>query len=298
VPGVDLPVSYLTNNGVDPNVLFEVEGSPFEAAVGNRYYPLLPVYHSMDGECVTRFHYEWRERISILWSRLKGLQNKWVPIATPEGKGNYIFSVRFLWSGDIWLVREKSQLGQFAVRRMLNKCPFSPGEEKKRRISAPRSFTEVIMSGRNMVDETGVAEVIGIVFSETGFTVKGREEELGAFQTENEAIAAVADELRKRNEGKWHNGKDLDSYSGEPEYPPTLRCPDCECALLKPTGLKSWRDLRNKWQCPKCRKEYTVKDRMTHPIIELASAEFTRKAIAAGFTEAQAELLLSMDRNR
>jgi hypothetical protein len=157
------------------------------------------------------------------------------------------------------------------------------------------SYNRVTMAGRNMIDETGVAEVCVVTYSQDSYQASGEGFEVGGFATENEAIAAFAKHLREKNKGKFTGAEewaargpeepDATGYGGR--FAP-LMCPTCG---VPPTKLGT--DMRrDDFKCPKCGNRFErIKTGEMRYGLESVGHQWLLKAREAGFTEEQAEVI-------
>ncbi len=294
VPGLDLPVSYLSNSrGLDVEGAVAPIGNtgyhPPEVAGTNRYSPPVPFYRTFDGLCVIRWHATLRERFRYLWGdfsegavvphdgpiwdrahMLEGLTRKFFRMFygddeltqhvrhihfVTESKWGII---PFVFSGNLWQIASLKG-GGFNFGETTTACPVSVRKEKVSHDAAPRSWMRVWMAGKDQVPAGGLAEVAEICRYKGKYSIVGLEN-LGTYDTDDDAIRAFAAIVRQRNKGKWSSAHDAMSLSGG-EYP-VERCPECECQLLR----KSFRQPSDEWDtvalddlwCGKCSKFVAV----------------------------------------
>ncbi len=117
----------------------------------------------------------------------------------------------------------------------------------------------VIMTGRNMVGDGGVAEVAEVCRYQGKYSLVSHDD-MGTFDTDNAAIEAFGLFLSKKNKGKWSASRDAMSLSGG-EYP-VERCPECEGQLIRKSFLQpadGWNSVPpNDLWCGKCLKFVSV----------------------------------------
>jgi hypothetical protein len=291
MPGKDLPVSFLTNSQG-----FDVEGA--------FYYPPIPMYKKLSGDCVIRFHFEWRERLQLLKHR-KGAESKLrqdpalntaagFPIDNTMELSQLAKSEwpRFFLHGNIWQTLNYQQ-GRFVPFSLTAKCPL-PEKEKAPEFSKLQAY----MSANGMIGETGEAEAVIIERDGEQYKIHGYP---GAFRSLYSALSSLGDALRKKNKGKWSNGKD--GMTRGPEEPMAtgmftpLLCPACEVPLVrgvaggKPFDI-SW-SAPGTWYCRKCQSRYTYAGPgKVEPFDGMVAGKmWVSQALAAGFSEDQAELI-------
>lgn len=235
------------------------------------------------------------------WTRLKFPGAHWRPVEWKDGSwvggdvgdyGEHEIGVGPRIKGPfeplVKLYTESSQ--------MLSDLPFDWLQEVNEPEPPPDgSYVRVLMSGRDMVDETGVAEVCNVQYRDGQYRAVGSEMKLEGFSTQNEAIAAFAEHLREKNKGKF-GPKEYFCQRG-PEEPlangmfTSLMCPTCEVPVTK-RGM----DLRKQnFECPKCRRRFVsigTGERGERKYgLELIGIGWYRQAITGGFTEDQAEVI-------
>lgn len=183
--------------------------------------------------------------------------------------------------------------------QMLSDLPFDWLTEVNEPEPPPDgSYIRVLMSGRDMVDETGVAEVCSVQYRDGHYRVLGTEKQIEGFATQNEAIAALAEHLREKNRGKFGCTEYL--MQRGPEEPladgifTSLMCPTCKVPVTK-HGM----DFRKpNFECPKCSRRFVsigTGERGARKYgLELIGHQWFLRARAGGFTEDQAELIRKM----
>ena len=320
-----LPMSYMSNH-----VGFEGEGDVVpEGWSGPAKYQPLPFYKKLSGEAVIRWELTPADQANISHGRVNCVpptrtdEGWWgrtdlVEMLKVAGDPHQITDVfleglvgPYITTGSIWndssltektiLIRDKTlyqtlhlSCGGFEPVSVSGSCPFSVEEEIKQR-ALQRQELHVTMGGSDMVPAGGVGNISVVVSDGGTWRISGYE---GLFSTENEAISAVARELRSANQGQWHNFRDMGSLSGgEPEWP-VLLCPDCKVAIQMQSGKSSVtygtvHEFNRRFICPKCHEEMKVRN-WYKSIVEIPKKQLFGKAVAAGFTQAQAELLWAL----
>ena len=272
VPGKNLPVWYVSNSAG-----YDVEGSDS----GN---PPVPVLQT-EGACILRARFSLEERWMIVTVRSReGLNRADPKLNSPAA---FKFSTagwfirlsqlpkyeipRFLLTGDVWQVSREEDSRLVPVK-LTAICPV--------RKFSPRVPSTVVMSGKDMVPETGEAEVAFVQVIDGKYTVAGQP---GTFETDNAALAAYGSYLREKNKGKWTQAADWRKQQAatQPDpYPTPLICPDCEVPLVF---------FGDDLNCPKCKSSFAHKGSFGGIVERIVP--FVQKAEAAGFTAEQAEFL-------
>lgn len=178
VRGKDLPVSYLSNGRMYP-----VEGD--EKRTQN-----IPFYRTPNGSCVIRWRLSWLDRIRML---IFGDLYQSVHIGNAE-----LQPIR---------LDTRNPLTDESVRKLEWLGTLGP-----ECVSRP----QIIMSGRDMLNSVGLADVAALEIINGKYYIANEEripyvlgegipERVGrrSFATENEALAALAKDIRKKNRGKW-----------------------------------------------------------------------------------------------
>lgn len=160
--------------GEDLPIEFLTNGTGFQVEDSQGTIPpALPFYRTQGGDCVIRWQLSWKQRIKIALS------------------------------GNLWhFVRLASQ-GSLQPFRLYAECPLSVSHEvkQKTKVSGPVD-ARVYMSARGMLDDIGFCETGFLKIVNGWYEISGYEK-LGRFETQNEALAALAKGLRKKNKGKW-----------------------------------------------------------------------------------------------
>lgn len=284
VPGKHLPLLYLTNSrgyDVDSSGEEKLRSGP------SSYWPPIPAYRIRAtptsgpftgdfDQCVIRWHFEWRERLRMLDPRKEKVPVKLVKNGFSVGSHLLRFQqlpvrdwLRFFFTGDVWQTMLNVN-GSFEPYSLSGRIEFAWKYAADKIGPLP-----VLLSGDGMRDEQGVGDLVFVVALQNGkYGIAGRTE-LGEFDTENEAAAAMVKEVLPKSglfggrmsvsryfrDGKrlWNNADDALSYKGGIEDPLTLRCPQCERPLL-PDKMDSHM-MAIQWGCNSCHKRFVVRDR-------------------------------------
>lgn len=128
----------------------------------------IPFFRTSDGVCIIRWRLSWRERL------------------------------RMAFTGDIWHSLSSNGAPVLLPTKLEAFCPAIP---------VVAGQISVLMSCRGMFNAVGDAEmgVLRRVIDPAGrvkYVIDGNPES-GKFDTENEALAALAKYLRVKNKGKW-----------------------------------------------------------------------------------------------
>lgn len=157
--------------GVDVSVSYLTNAWYTNSIEGNSEltgHPQLPFFRTVDNVCVTRWELTWPERL------------------------------RLLLTGSLWHTVSLANVA-FEPFRLYTKCPVStqPDGDKNFRSATVTS----IMSGSGMFPDNTEAS-IGVLQYLNGHYAVLNHPELGPFSSENEALAALGDKLRKQNRKK------------------------------------------------------------------------------------------------
>lgn len=316
LPGVDLPVTYLSNGAG-----FDVEGAePDEGghSSGNTerlgqhhtrhiYHPKLPTYKTAAGDHVMRLELTKDEIFDLLHdpgnlpsvllinsvSDMLGsienvtmdeikiaIRDKLAPVpAFPEEECRDAFR-----TGNVWLTF--SGTAGFFRKSLSLSCPFSAEDEREKRLVSA-SGVAVIMAARDMVPDGGVAKIVKISRENGKHGISGH---AGVFDTENDAIAAIGSYLREDNRGKWHSGKDMAGLKGDAGAVPEKLCTVCAVSLM--CRVSKGVRVSVEYYCPKCGDIHDAE--LFSGVKENLTQSFRNSCVRAGFTEQQARFIQEM----
>lgn len=179
VPGAKVPVSYLSHS--------HTGGSPaYVSAPEYSRYPKLPFFRTLDNVCVTRWQLTWRERLRVA---MTGSIWHSVSLATVN------FQPFHLHIESPLEVKAGTVTGTVTMGGRTESTEIPPAAV----IGLP---VAVLMSSRGMLTELNEAEV-AVLRRTARWKVTIRDhEDLGEFETEDEALAVFAQHLRLKNRGK------------------------------------------------------------------------------------------------
>lgn len=312
MPGVDLPVSYLSNSkglevegsyGGSADEEWDISSGPLPSKPAWKLP--IPGYKKQSGDFIIRWELDFEERaevlstseeskrmLSLLITSHVGKDERVDPDAVPDinfvvAKEDFAALIR---DGNLWQTVRSVNGCMFPVG-LTARCPVLASDELAELLSAPPSFSRVLMSANGMINETGEANAYFVCCANGKYSIDGMP---GEFATESAAIAELGRKLYGENNGKWSAQKDIAGRG--PEEPMAtgmlapVTCPVCDAYLTKhgsPREIGWPEKYVNRMWCPKCQKKFVV----VNGSAEDPEVKFIDSAIAGGLTGEVARLL-------